>query len=507
MRFDRVNSWPATRVVALTGTGVVLLTITCFSPRFWLWPAAGAPLGDIVALQPEFHRAFHALRQLADPWQRIDDPVNRVIEWRLFWPVIGHYLALPPAWYLALPHIGCLATVFATAGLVWRSTRDLLPTVALTVLAATSSWFFVSTGWLAYHDSWLILAILLACFGRHGATLLLAALVAPWIDERFLLSLPLCLAVRALGADRPSPPTRGELLKAAGLLLAGIAPYAAVRLGCELSGFRATSSRYWGDRPLLPAPIWVMGWGLWNGLRLGWVLLACSVLLAPRDRLRRISAAFVLLAVWVSLCVADDLSRSASVALPAVIAGGLVLWRDSPDRARRLLPWLGAGNLLLPAQHIIAAPGTTALWHSVPVLSVTAELERVGNPPDFANPDTYNRRSIDHLQNGHPDRALAANEIALRFAPRHAKSIANRGILFFLSGRRDEGLRELDRALGLSPALYDARLQRASFRQQMGNLVGALEDARQALRDMPPDWPRRQGAEQFERALASQIGR
>src|SRR5512140_2040801 len=119
--------WGATwcgRRVILTGTfGAALGVFLCFSPRFWLWPATGLPLGEFIAIQPEFHRAFHALRQLAEPWQRIDDPVNRVIEWRLFFPLLGHYLSLPKGLYLALPHLGCLLALATVAGVAWRSTR------------------------------------------------------------------------------------------------------------------------------------------------------------------------------------------------------------------------------------------------------------------------------------------------------------------------------------------------------------------------------------------------
>jgi tetratricopeptide (TPR) repeat protein len=495
-------AWPTWTVGLAFAAGTALVTVCFLAPRFWLWPVAGLPLGEFVAIQPEFHRAFHVLRQLADPWQRIDDPVNRVIEWRLLWPLVGRTLGLPPAVFLALPHLGCLVALAAVAATVWRLTHDVLPTAAATLLAATASWFFVSTGWLAYFDSWLVLALVLASFGRPRWLLFASGLLAPWIDERFLFALPLCLAVRALGIPPDLPPGRRALLHDAALLLAGVAPYLALRLGLELSGLRATSGAYWGERPLLPASLLVTGWGAWNGLRLGWVALALAVvaLPAPRPRLWLALAAATLA---VNLCVADDLSRSVSVGVPLVLAAVLILWHRQPARARRLLPVLCAGNLLLPAHHIIAAPGTAAAWHFVPVLSLPAECERARQPPDFAHPEVYQRRSLDHLQGGRLDRALAAAETGLRFDPHRPKSIANFGIVQVLAGRRTEGLANLDRALALAPDLYDARLQRAAFRQQNGDSAGALADVREALRLMPPDWPRRAEAEKFARALAA----
>ena len=221
--------------------GVAIVTICFFFPRFWLWPLTGLPLSELVAIQPEVHRAFHVLRQLQDPWQRIDDPVNRVIEWRLLWPVVGHALGLPRGLFLALPHLGIVLALAAVARLTWRATHDALPVVCATLLGASSSWFFVSSGWLAYFDSWLVLALLLASFGRSRWTLFAAALLAPWIDERFILTLPLCLAGRALTAERENPPERRELWRDALVLLGGIAPYVAVRLGAEVLCLRSTS--------------------------------------------------------------------------------------------------------------------------------------------------------------------------------------------------------------------------------------------------------------------------
>jgi hypothetical protein len=146
----------------LMGAIVVMtaaLTTLFFSPRYWLWCFAGAPLRDVISIQPEFNRAFFALQQLHDPWQRIENLTHRVIEWDCCFrcwatisdsPTDGIWPAAP----------GCLAALAAVAAWTWRTTHTVLITATATLLAATSSWYFVSTGWLAYFDSWLI-----ACIG------------------------------------------------------------------------------------------------------------------------------------------------------------------------------------------------------------------------------------------------------------------------------------------------------------------------------------------------------
>src|SRR5690348_15598701 len=80
------------RLVVTAAIGATLISAYFFFPRYWLWRALGVPLGDLIAIQPELHRAFFTLQQLENPWQPIDSVVNRVIEWRLCFPLIGHYL-------------------------------------------------------------------------------------------------------------------------------------------------------------------------------------------------------------------------------------------------------------------------------------------------------------------------------------------------------------------------------------------------------------------------------
>ena len=250
-----------------------------------------------------------------------------------------------------------------------------------------------------------------------------------------------------------------------------------------------------------------MLWGSWNGLRLGWVAMAVAGIAAFRHGRHRLAVVVFLVTLVVNLCLADDISRSASVAVPAMITGVVLAWRHRPLQTRRMLPIVCAANLVLPAQHVIATSSGPATYQSVPILAFAAEKERARTPPEFASPASYLRRSIDHFQNKNFELALIAAKIALAFDPNFTRAHANHGILTYLAGRKAEGAAELDRALEIAPQLYDARLQRAAFRQQAGDLPGALEDVRKAIQDMPADWPRRAEAQQYERALAAQVGR
>ena len=492
----------------LSALGAAGITLIFFAPRFWLWPAAGATQSEFIAIQPEFHRAFYALQQLQDPWQRITDGTHRVIEWRLLFPAAAHYLRLPAFIYFLLPAVGCLLVLSVVAATTWRETRD-RPTVWwATLLCATQSWFFVSTGWLAYFDSWLVLALLGASFARSRWILFGSALLAPWVDERFVLAIPLCLFVR-FAMEQPSESTTASSRVADILvILVGVAPYLGTRLTAEIFHWRETSRSYWENRPLLPASVGIMALGAWEGLRFGWFAVLGALFGVVRSGKAWLPLSVTLATLVLNLCIADDLSRSASVAVPLVVAGVVLASRLRPIQFRWQLPLICVGNLLFPAAHLIASSSDPEeSFHRVPILYLYAELARASDPPYYASPFAYNRRGTDAFQSGNETKARAAFDIALRFDPSFSRTHANLGIMLFQTGHRQEGMAELSLALQKSPQLYEARGQRATFRVELGDIPGALSDINEALRCAPADWPMRKDAEHFASDLAARLNR
>ncbi|MDE3083930.1 MAG: hypothetical protein KGJ37_01760 [Verrucomicrobiota bacterium] len=166
-----------------------LFSLFRFSPNFSRWSALGTPF-----LLPEVARANDALRQLGHPLVHIDSYTNRVLQWRLFFPLLGHALHLPPKIYLALPHVGCLAVLVFIVGLTRKHGFGWLESFAAAALLATCSWFFVSAGLLGFFDSWYVLGLLLLVFSEDVRWAASAVLIAPWIDERFVIMLPTLIA-------------------------------------------------------------------------------------------------------------------------------------------------------------------------------------------------------------------------------------------------------------------------------------------------------------------------
>ena len=170
--------------------------LTRFSPRFVYWQVFDYPPLHYL---PEVFRAIDVLHQLHDPWGQVPHAIDRApLRWRLLFPGLGHILHLPDRVFLALPHLGCLAVLGAVADIVYRDSADRKAAFLSAALAGTASWFFVSTGWLGYFDSWYVLCLVLVSFTESRAVIVAVCIVAPWIDERFVFALPLCLVVRSL---------------------------------------------------------------------------------------------------------------------------------------------------------------------------------------------------------------------------------------------------------------------------------------------------------------------
>jgi hypothetical protein len=468
------------------------LSLIFFCPNFWLWRGLGIPVSNLLAC-PELHRLYFLLQQLAHPWSYLPDLAaynNIVIEWRLLFPVLGHYLGMSPTLFFALPHVGCVATLILVAYILHQRTGRFPIVLSGTLLAATCSWFFVSTAWLGYADSWLIFALVLASFAHSPRTLFVTALLAPWVDERFILALPLCLGIRVLMAPESAPVTWKALAPHALALVGGVAPYLVIRLGAELMGIRHTTVGYFSKGFVYDVPAGRLLLGFWQGLRAGWIMVAAFFVLAwpnRRNPWRLAAIAGILVSLAVNLRAAGDLGRSASVAVPLLIGGILLAAQAWPRLAWWSLPLLGLANLLLPAEHVVAN-------FIEPIDNLRTELVRARHPPDLANPNFYLAQGSAALQQGSLPEARLDLDAAIALSPNFAEAFACRGIVLILMGQPASALTDLDRALALDPTLLDPLLDRAVARENTGDLAGARADLQELLRRAPADWPRRESA-------------
>jgi hypothetical protein len=469
-------------VPAAVSLAAFALVITFFAPRFMLWP--WIDLDPAENHPAEFNRAIDTLRQLKNPFVPVTNPTNRVINWRLLFPILGHYLHLPPWAFLGLPALGCLFVLAYVAHLVQRESGTWWAALAASALTATTSWFFVSTGWLAYFDSWCVLGLLVTAFGRSNVATGLACLLTPWVDERFVLALPLVLVVRVIASGSSAARVLSDGLRFVSLVL----PYCVIRLVALATEQDHGSADHLRSHLATVHSGWVLAEGLWSGLRGLWAFVAVApALLISKGRAA--GAGLILAAVAGTLAVnvplAHDLSRSASMIVPAAVLGIVLLVRARPALAGWPLAAALAFNLLTPARHVVETWGET-----VRINSLYSELVRRNHPPKRLA-GLYLDRATKLTEHRQLARALAAVDAALRINSDSVAGQMKRGFLLNNLERPVEAAACYDAAVRLAPRLPDVYRWRSRFYRTHGQLKAAEQDLRTAIEVSPTQSPDR----------------
>jgi tetratricopeptide (TPR) repeat protein len=470
----------------LLAAGVFALLIVFFSPTwgaFRLWSRVPEMAGMI-----EVRRGVSVLAQVAHPGAPLADELHRAIQWRLFFPLIGYAFNLPPPVFFGLAPLGgllvlgFLTTLLRRAGCTWSETA--LAAIAL----GASSWFFAATGWLGYFDSWFALALLLVAFARPGWIVGLACLIAPWIDERFVLAAPLALLCRAL-----HQPENFKPLRDVGLPAALLAAFVFVRL-VLLSGHSAaaaTASGYLATRNFLDAPPTRLVHGLWEGLRAGWVfVLAAVILLWPRRRhVLALGLALAALAT-IGLATAQDYSRSMTMIWPVAVLGVLLARSRNAPWLPRALRAGAIVALLLPAHHVMNDRVN-------PIFNLQHELAALDSPPAIAMPELYELRAIHKMERGEFAAADADLALAIKLASNPASPAKQRGILAATQGRWQDARRHFALFAEHAPENPDAWLMCAQANLALDQPAAAQHDMQRALALAPPDWKSRPDVARF----------
>ena len=475
---DRGETGEFLRAVAL-GMSVFLLVLLFFSPS-WVAFRAWARVPDVFSRSIPVARGAYAAMQLADPSVEITEPVHRIVRWRLLMPVVGHYLGLPPWMVLGLSYVGCVAVLVLLIRLGRRRAYSWTECAMLAVVMGAAGWFFTSTGWLGYYDSWLVLGLLIVAWARSRWLLWLACALTPWVDERFVLGFPLALLVRWIDASSTAPAGHDTRWVLRDVLGAGflVATYVALRLWLAGQGGSPSLAEYWTGVESTRVPRWRLLFGSWEGLRLGWIpVLLSPILLFWR---RRVLAALLLAlgvggTVVAGLATANDLSRSMALVVPAVPLGWDLARTRSQWTRWRLGPVLAALALLLPANHVIST-------FTVPVEQLWHEVRLLIDPPPPFSATAYEQEAANAINQGDLGRAETLATIATRLAP-DAVSHNLRGVVMARQGRWADALQEFDAAVRADPLMTDALMNRARARAARGDVAGARQDA-QRVRDL-----------------------
>ena len=348
---------PAPRPIRLVlgcTLGALAFSVLCFAPRLWL-------MREYIPGTLQWDRAHTFLLQCADPFRRDVEPA---MLWRLLPPLVCHLLGLRGWGALLLPWLGIVAATGYVAHLHVRRLADIRFVFGGTLLFATTSAVLAPVGWLGLNDGWVWLGLLAVAFAGSPWTLLAACLLCPWVDERFLIGLPLALAVRQ--ADGPAGLGRRDFLPLLGLL-----PCLAVRVAFAFDPAVAGPTQQFLQASL-PQAGRLISWAplaWWMALRAAWLPTAGAIRRFPWLLGGGAAATLV-----VSLLLAADQSRSAAILCPLVLLGGFAFAARHPRLAPRVALTVGLVNLLIPAAHV-------TLTKIDPIDNLLVELIRLRHSP------------------------------------------------------------------------------------------------------------------------------
>lgn len=368
-------------------------------------------------------------------------------------------------------------------------------------------------GLLGYYDSWLALALLAVAFSRHRWVVLLACLLAPWIDERFVIGFPLALCVRRVIPQDAGLPRWQWLRREALWPTVLVVIYGLVRLKLGGSGGSQTAAQYLHDFVFSSTlTLGERAFGIWHGLRLGWVLVALALLgtvrlAAAGMKLEAVllvvgTLATALLGAWTAL----DTSRSMVLLMPLVPLGWLLAARLTWWRRVHTPTLLAAAALFLPAWHCLGNhfQPVDNLWSGAwpeatahnnlgshlttlgrPDAALTHYMAAVQLKPDY--PEAHNNLAIALAGTpGGQGQALAHYTEALRLNSDYPEAHCNlANLLAATPGRQDEAIAHYGQALRLKPDFVGAHINLAVLFANTGRFNEALTHYMAALRLRP----------------------
>jgi len=297
----------------------------------------------------EWARGLDFARQCEQPFDlAAHDPALR---WRLLPAALCHLAGLRGHAVFLFPWIGLVLLLAQISGTLADRSGDRVLALFGACLVGTTSGVWTVTTWLGINDAWYLSALIAVVYTRSPVVLVLAGFGGPWVDERFLLGLPLAVLLRY-----SFPPGAGRKV---GIVapMAGAALYLGIRVLVSVA-FRDATSHDFVRSALRDCSTWLpwapLGW--FFGFRAAWCVVLAAVvatfLTVPRSLAIAIAGASIgsLLALTV---LAADLTRATPILLPLLLAGIVMLpTLVGLAGARAALGLVLAANLFMPALHV-----------------------------------------------------------------------------------------------------------------------------------------------------------
>jgi len=293
----------------------------------------------------QWFRGHTFLQQCQHPL-RVD--IETAMRWRLLPPLVAHALGLPGYSPFAIPWIGFIITLAYLARILLLRFDNLLFALAGTLLYASTSAGLMAFQWFGINDIWVWLGHLIVAFSPSGMAIFVACLLGPWVDERFLIGLPLAWVVRS--CERGDP-----LATRSALFMSAIVPYVVIRLAGGGNPITGEIEQHFlrENWPLILRYSSFVPFAWWTALRAAWLpaLYAVYALPYPRNAMLALTA---LATATVTVFTALDFSRSAAIVAPLSVLGLILIGRNHQRLAPRIALCLAILGLLLPTAVVVA---------------------------------------------------------------------------------------------------------------------------------------------------------
>lgn len=453
---------------------VFLVLLISFSPS-WISFRSWIRVPEVFSNLIEVRRGVSVTLQVINPSTEIVDPIHKIVRWRLLMPVIGFMLNLPPLLVLALSPFSCLLTLCYLIIAAKRIGKlSWIESCLMACVAGAGSWFFTSMGWLGYYDGFLALALLVLAFSPSLWLLVISCIAAPWIDERFVMGVPLALVSRLVISGGIAEFKLSWVKKNILLPVTLVGIYLPIRLWLAGQGNSNTVSGHLASVAVFGLSYQRIIFGIWEGLRVGWIPLLLGIWVQYRSRnwiCATLLALGVLATTAAGLATANDLSRSMVILIPVVPLGWMIFRNAFPSEKLTASWLLAVFSLILPAHHVVSD-------FFIPVESFWTEFRYIAHPPQKFSPETYLQlasSSIGSRDSGEIDQLLS---ISLRLSPRDAEILNRVAVVLASCGRLQESRSKLDEAIQIDPLKSNYWSNRSKVRAALGDASGAESDAK-----------------------------
>ena len=285
----------------------IAVSLAFYSPKFWL-------LAQPIPGTFEWSRALTFLQQSAAPFD-ISAVPEAAMRWRIPPALVAHFLHLGSLAVWIVPHTGLLVLLGYFGAAVARQTGDRLTGLLASVFLATTGAIITITNLLGMNDAWFVIGIVAVACSRSPTLLFSAGLLCPWVDERFLIALPLAILCRITFTGNGGRSIR--------LLLPGVVAYLGVRLAVTVASHDTSSSNYVASMlAYLPPGLPYVPIGWWMGYRIGWLLILLPIATFWLCSRRKTATALALVGfgtLFGITLLASDTTRSTSLLLPLLI--------------------------------------------------------------------------------------------------------------------------------------------------------------------------------------------